>query len=329
MELTHPEFRDVVTQRAAILAEPGQRTVFMRQKRLRLDGSWFWAEVAAAAFEWDNSRGGIVVIRDVTEQMQAEELLIQSKETAELASRAKTEFLANISHELRTPLNAIIGFSDLIQREMFGPIGVPQYADYIRDIYASGNHLHDVINDILDLSKIEAGKLELHEEIFDLGAVIGRCLRVVAPRADENSLKLVEDIAANLPRVRGDERKIKQILINLLSNAVKFTEKGGQISVSAQCGISGNAGDGIAIVVADNGIGMAAEDIPRALMPFGQVDSALSRRHEGTGLGLPLTNSLIELHGGRLEIDSTPGQGTSVTVWLPDRRIVAQSSAAE
>ncbi|MFT5439883.1 MAG: PAS domain S-box-containing protein, partial [Alphaproteobacteria bacterium] len=161
MELTHPEFRDVVTQRVAMLAEPGTRTVFMRQKRLRLDGSWFWAEVAAAAFEWDNTRGGIVVIRDVTKQMQAEELLIQSKETAELANRAKTEFLANISHELRTPLNAIIGFSDLIQREMFGPIGVPQYADYIRDIYTSGHHLHDLINDILDLSKIEAGKLDL------------------------------------------------------------------------------------------------------------------------------------------------------------------------
>jgi PAS domain S-box-containing protein len=323
MELTHPEFREVVTERAAMLADPGKRTIFMRQKRLRLDGSWFWAEVAAAAFEWDNARGGIVVIRDVTEQMQAEELLIQSKETAELASRAKTEFLANISHELRTPLNAIIGFSDLIQREMFGPIGVPQYADYIRDIYTSGHHLHDLINDILDLSKIEAGKLDLHEENFDLGAVIGRCLRVVAPRADENGLKLVEDIDPNLPHVRGDERKIKQIIINLLSNAVKFTEKGGQISVSTS---GGNTGDGVAIVIADTGIGMAPEDIPRALMPFGQVDSTLSRRHEGTGLGLPLTNSLIELHGGRLEIDSTPGLGTSVTVWLPDWRIVARSS---
>ncbi len=328
MELTHPEFRDIVTQRAAFLAEPGTRTVFMRQKRLRLDGSWFWAEVAAAAFLWDDSRGGIVVMRDVTEQMKAEEMLILSKETAELANRAKTEFLANISHELRTPLNAIIGFSDLIQREMFGPIGSPQYADYIRDIYASGNHLHDVINDILDLSKIEAGKLELNEEIFDIVSVIGRCLRVVAPRAEENGLTIVNNIVGKLPHVRGDERKIKQILINLLGNAVKFTEKGGTVSIDAALRTGGDD-DGIAIVVTDTGIGMAAEDIPCALMPFGQVDSALSRRHEGTGLGLPLTNSLIELHGGRLEIESTLGEGTAVTVFLPQVRLVAQSSAAE
>ena len=325
LELTHPDYHDAVRQRAALLNHPGARTVFMRQKRQRLDGSWFWAEVAAAAMEWEDARGGIVVIRDITEQIQAEELLLASKETAELANRAKTEFLANISHELRTPLNAIIGFSDLMQREMFGPVGSPQYADYIRDIYQSGSHLHDVINDILDLSKIEAGKMDLREEIFDPRVVIERCIRVVAPRADDNGLKLHEDIGVDLPQIRGDERKLKQILINLLSNAVKFTDRGGEISVTA----SSSVGGGLTIVVADTGIGMGPEQIVQALMPFGQVDSALSRKHEGTGLGLPLTNSLIDLHGGKMEVDSVPGKGTSITVWLPHWRVVAESSAAE
>lgn len=325
LELTHPDYHDTVRQRANLLAQPGARTVFMRQKRQRLDGSWFWAEVAAAAMQWEDARGGIVVIRDITEQIQAEELLLASKESAELANRAKTEFLANISHELRTPLNAIIGFSDLMQREMFGPVGSPQYADYIRDIYQSGSHLHDVINDILDLSKIEAGKMDLREEIFDPGTVIERCLRVVAPRAEENGLKLRENIGSDLPNIRGDERKFKQILINLLSNAVKFTGKGGEVSVTA----GGSASGGLTIVVADTGVGMGAEQIVQALMPFGQVDSALSRKHEGTGLGLPLTNSLVDLHGGKMDVDSAPGKGTSVTVWLPHWRVVAESSAAE
>ncbi len=324
MELTHPDYRDVVSERANFLAAPGTKTAFMRQKRIRLDGSWFWAEVAAAAFEWDGARGGIVVIRDVTEQIRAESQLVESKETAELANRAKTEFLANISHELRTPLNAIIGFSDLIQRETFGPVGSPQYVDYIRDIHASGTHLHDVINDILDLAKVEAGKLELNEERFDLQAVIGRCVRVVAPRADENGLRLQEEIPADLPAVFGDERKIKQIIINLLGNAVKFTERGGKITIRAQMSASG----GLEIVIADTGIGMAAADIPRALTPFSQVDSTMTRRHEGTGLGLPLTNSLVQLHGGTLSISSELGKGTSVTVWLPPSRVVSATSTS-
>ena len=327
MELTHPEFRDVVSERANFLAAPGTRTAFMRQKRLRLDGSWFWAEVAAAAFEWEGDRGGIVVIRDITEQIKAELTLVESKETAELANRAKTEFLANISHELRTPLNAIIGFSDLIRRETFGPVGSPQYEDYIRDIHASGSHLHDVINDILDLAKVEAGKLELNEERFNLGEVVSRCIRVVAPRADQGGLRLSENIPSDLPMVFGDERKIKQIIINLIGNSVKFTERGGTITVHAERLPEG----GLAISVEDTGIGMAEDEIPRALIPFGQVDSTLSRRHEGTGLGLPLTNSLIALHGGTLDIESAPGKGTKVTVWLPESRIDpgTSTSAAE
>jgi len=228
---------------------------------------------------------------------------------------------------LRTPLNAIIGFSDLIRRETFGPVGSPQYEDYIRDIHASGSHLHDVINDILDLAKVEAGKLELNEERFNLGEVVSRCIRVVAPRADQGGLRLSENIPSDLPMVFGDERKIKQIIINLIGNSVKFTERGGTITVHAERLPEG----GLAISVEDTGIGMAEDEIPRALIPFGQVDSTLSRRHEGTGLGLLLTNSLIALHGGTLDIESAPGKGTKVTVWLPESRIDpgTSTSAAE
>ncbi|MBK20337.1 MAG: hypothetical protein CMM52_16015 [Rhodospirillaceae bacterium] len=325
LDLTHPEFHETVSERQILVIEQGNRTVFMRQKRLRLDGSWFWAEVGAAAIDWEGERGGIVVMRDVTQQIEAEETLIKSKEQADIANRTKTEFLANISHELRTPLNAIIGFSDLMQREMFGSLGNEQYKDYARDIYQSGSHLHDVINDILDLSKIEAGKLDLSEEEFDLGSCVERCLRVVAPRAEENGLELQSTIVETLPRFRGDERKIKQILINLLSNAVKFTERGGSISVDA----SYNKSDSIELIVRDTGIGMAQEDLAQALIPFGQVDSTLSRRHEGTGLGLPLTKSLVELHGGTLSVDSTVGQGTSVSIRFPAWRAVDRLSAAE
>jgi PAS domain S-box-containing protein len=325
LDLTHPEFHEVVVERRGRVVGEGTRTVFMRQKRLRLDGSWFWAEVAAAAIEWEGERGGIVVMRDITKQIDAEEVLIRSKEEAEIANRTKTEFLANISHELRTPLNAIIGFSDLMQREMFGPLGNKQYNDYVRDIYQSGSHLHDVINDILDLSKIEAGKLDLSEEAVNLGRCIERCLRVVAPRADEGGLTLESTIDDSLPSLRADERKVKQIMINLLSNAVKFTERGGTISVTAQ----NDQLDSVVLTVSDTGIGIAEEDLAQALMPFGQVDSTLSRRHEGTGLGLPLTKSLVELHGGTLSVDSTVGVGTSVIVRFPSWRAVERPSAAE
>lgn len=325
LDLTHPEFHDVALQRRSMIVEEGTRTAFMRQKRLRLDGSWFWAEVAAAAIYWEGERGGAVVVRDVTSQMVAEEELIRSKEEAELASRAKTEFLANISHELRTPLNAIIGFSDLMQREMLGPLGNQQYVDYIRDINQSGSHLCDVINDILDLSKIEAGQLELHEEEIDFRAAVERCIRVVSPRAEENGLTLEIKVAESLPHIIGDETKLKQILINLMSNAVKFTEQGGTVTVEAGLDNPGN----ILISVVDTGIGIMPEDIPKILRPFEQVDSSLSRLHEGTGLGLPLTKSLVELHGGELRLQSTPGEGTAVIVVIPKTRVCEERSAAE
>jgi PAS domain S-box-containing protein len=325
LELTHPEHREAARKRRSSVVEEGTRTLVMRQKRLRLDGSWFWAEVAAAAINWEGERGGVVVLRDVTAQIASEDELIRSKEAAELANRAKTEFLANISHELRTPLNAIIGFSDLMQREMLGPLGNEQYASYIGDIHQSGTHLHDVINDILDLSKIEAGQMELQESSVDVLGAIERCIRVVAARAADSGLTLTTQLPESLPYVVADERKLKQIFINLMSNAVKFTGRGGTITVAARS----DPQEGVSIEIADTGIGIADDDIPKVFRAFEQVDSSLSRTHEGTGLGLPLTKSLVELHGGTLTLQSQIDAGTTITVSLPADRISSKPLAAE
>jgi two-component system cell cycle sensor histidine kinase PleC len=323
LDLIDQEFHNFVRQRQARVAAAGTKTVYMRQRRLRLDGSGFWAEVTAAIVDWDGGRGGIVIVRDISSQMRAEDLLRRSKESAELANRAKTEFLANISHELRTPLNAIIGFSDVMQRELFGPLGSEQYRAYARDIYQSGSHLHDVINDILDLSKIEAGKLDLREEMIDVETTVRRCIRLLRPRADGGEITLEARLDDKLPALHADHRKMKQILINLLSNAVKFTRPGGTVAVEGSTDDSGS----LVLAVVDTGIGMATEDIPTALAPFGQLDSSLDRKYEGTGLGLPLTKSLVELHGGTLAIDSTVGKGTRVTVRFPPERTMVRTAA--
>ena len=255
--------------------------------------------------------------------LRAEQRLLASKEEAELANRAKSAFLANMSHELRTPLNAIIGFSEIMQQELLGPLGSARYHGYVRDIRESGRHLLQIINDILDLSRIEAGQMQINEEPVDLSRVAVACLRMVDERARAHNLKLATDLPAGLPQVRGDERLLKQVLLNLLSNAVKFTMDGGEVRTVARV-----AGDGwLELSVADDGIGMAPEQIPQALQPFTQIDSSLSRRFEGTGLGLPLVKSMVELHGGRLLIDSAVGRGTRVTVRLPPERLVAGQSA--
>jgi two-component system cell cycle sensor histidine kinase PleC len=323
LDLIDPDFHELVRERQAHVAAAGTKTVYMRQRRLRLDGTPFWAEVTAAIVDWEGARGGIVIVRDISSQMRAEELLRRSKESAELANRAKTEFLANISHELRTPLNAIIGFSDVMQRELFGPLGSEQYRAYTRDIYQSGTHLHEVINDILDLSKIEAGKLELREEMVDVVATVRRCIRLLRPRADRGEISLEARLREPLPQLHADHRKVKQILINLLSNAVKFTPPGGTVAVEGRCDDSG----ALMLAVVDTGIGMSEADIPIALQPFGQLDSALDRKYEGTGLGLPLTKSLVELHGGTLAIDSVVGKGTRVTVRFPRDRTLVRTAA--
>ena len=271
------------------------------------DARWIRITISPTS---DNGR--VVLVSDFTGIKRREQSLKQAKREAEAASAAKSRFLANMSHELRTPLNAIIGFSEMLSSEIFGALGNPRYLEYAKDILHSGRHLLDVINSVLDLSKSEAGRLELRPQDLDLAAVLHGCIRITREQCAAAGLDLVVNgLDRKLP-VRGESAKLRQIFLNLLSNAIKFTEKGGTVEVSAR-----DEGDAIAVVVADSGIGMSAADIQVALTPFGQVDNRLERKYEGTGLGLPLAKSLVELHGGSLEIASAVGHGTRITVRLP------------
>ncbi len=268
--------------------------------------------------------GGIVsIVSDITEAKEREETLLTARDLAEQGSRSKSEFLANMSHELRTPLNAIIGFSQVMRAETLGPIGSPRYIEYLDDIIDSSEHLLGVINDILDVAKSEAGKIDLNEETVDINEEIRLTARLFAEQASASKVKLSIEVSDNLPALNADQRKIRQILLNLVSNAVKFTPPDGSVTVSASI----NGGGGMDIVVNDTGIGIEASDIAAALAPFGQVESNLSRRYEGTGLGLPLTQALIERHGGELVLDSEPGRGTRVTARFPGERVIRQLPA--
>ena len=236
----------------------------------------------------------------------------QEKIRAEEANQSKSEFLANMSHELRTPLNAINGFSDIMKKEMFGPLGDPRYREYISDILFSGQHLLSLINDILDMSKIEAGKMTLSVESLSISDMITQVLRMVRGRADENRLKLVHD-ELEAQDIQADPRVVKQVLLNLATNAIKFTPEGGTVTLKVE-----PKSTGIIVHVIDTGIGISEEDITRLAQPFEQIDSQHSRKHEGTGLGLALSKSLVELHGGNFSIASTLGEGTTVTFTLPN-----------
>ena len=257
--------------------------------------------------------GSLATYEDVTEIERSEQELRRAMEDAEVANQAKTEFLANVSHELRTPLNAINGFSEILAEEMFGAIGKPEYRGYARDIHDSGQHLLSLINDILDLSKVEAGKLELHLEEIDVSNLVCEVSRLLYTRAEAARVELVQILPDSLPRLLADSRALKQILINLLTNALKFTPSGGSASIMIEMTEEGD----MVISVTDSGIGMAEQDIPKALMPFGQVESPMTRRHVGTGLGLPLTVQLVKLNGGVFTIDSQLGRGTRIDISFP------------
>jgi signal transduction histidine kinase len=280
-----------------------------------------------SSFVSQNIRSRNQELREVIESREtalaAEEQMVKARDAAVAANGAKSSFLAMMSHELRTPLNAIIGFSDMMKCGTLGPIRHEKYLGYAHDIHRAGTHLLGLINDLLDVSKIEAGKFELHEEVLDVGDVFGAALRLVNGRAKEAGLQMSTEICDGLPLLNADERALKQILVNLLSNAVKFTPQPGRVTMRAATDDRG----GLMLAVSDTGIGMKSEEIATALTPFGQVDNSLSRSHDGTGLGLPLVKSLIELHEGSLSIDSEAGAGTTVSVHFPSWRVVRPPNA--
>jgi PAS domain S-box-containing protein len=285
------------------------------------DGVEYWLVTRKSVFDVPGDGRYVVgVISDITDRKRIEKDLLAAKVEAEDANRAKSQFLANMSHELRTPLNAVIGFSEIIKNEMLGAINDPRYRDYAGDIHRSGVHLLQLINDILDLTKVEAGKYELREEVCDLAKAACDAARLMRDLAAESGLILETQAPDDLPFLFADERCLRQIVVNFLSNAVKFTPKGGRIEV----GVRLEADGALMISVADTGIGMKREDIPRALSPFRQLEHSLGRRYEGTGLGLPLVKALLELHQGSLQIESELGHGTTAIARFPASRSVSR-----
>jgi signal transduction histidine kinase len=261
--------------------------------------------------------------REVTAEVEAAHELELAKNRAEMASRAKSEFLANMSHELRTPLNAVIGFSELIRDQPFGRIAA-NYVEYANEINTAGHHLLDMINDVLDLSKIEAGRYELADDIVELGMVVRTCIGMLTPRATEGGVRIDNQVNGTRIAVHGDARALKQIVLNLLSNAVKFTSKGGAVSLRVE-----STDATVAVVVTDTGIGIDASVLQSLGQPFHQADASISRKFGGSGLGLAISRKLLTLHGGALTIESAPGQGTTARAVLPRERVVRRTPTSE
>ena len=279
-----------------------------------------WVRITASA---TSDGGSIMLLSDFTLVKEREESLRRATRAAEAANAAKTRFLANMSHELRTPLNAIIGFSEIIHGQLFGLIGNERYLDYSGDILRSGRHLLDVINSVLDLAKSESGKMMLDLRPTDMGEVLGDCVTMVKEQITAAGLEFTTSgLDQHLP-MSGDPAKLRQIFLNLLSNAMKFTPAGVKVWLEAK-----NTAEGVSVTVGDSGIGMSAEDIEVALQPFGQVDNRLERKYEGAGLGLPLTQAFVDMHGGSLQFDSARDQGTRVTVRFPHAKAETVEFAA-
>lgn len=250
--------------------------------------------------------------RRVDRQEAEKRLLAEEKRAAERASASKTTFIANVSHELRTPLNAIIGFSEMIRTQALGPIGKPKYIEYAGDIHQSGQHLLSLINDLLDMNKIESGKFELHPQQVDIDRLTVECCDLIRGQAEKASIALKREVDPNLPAIESDPRVIKQIVLNMLSNAVKFTPADGLVTLR----ISQDETGRIVIEVKDTGIGIAREDVDKIMKPFGQIRNSLTDKHRGSGLGLPLIAEFTKLLGGSFHLQSEPGEGTQVKICL-------------
>ena len=302
------------------LIEPLQRRTLEKITyetiHVRADGSKYEVEVHLQLMNADGQPVFVAIIQDITQRKQAEQSILTSRDAALAANRTKSEFLANMSHELRTPLNSILGFSEAMRECILGPHSNPKYQDYAGSIHQSGSLLLGIINDILDVSKIESGNMELEEETVSVEEIISSSIAITQGRAVEKGLQLSVLSDPDLPQIYADDRRLKQILINLLTNSIKFTGSGGEVTITT----SYSEGDGLHITVADTGIGIPLPQQPGIFQPFAKVESSTARAHEGVGLGLSIVKALIEQHDGTVSLKSTPGIGTSITIRLPEER---------
>ena len=318
----HPDDREPLRIALVKGVEDRQREYSVTYRIVRPDGCVRWV-VEHVNNEYDETGrrvGAFGIIQDITEHRQRELQLGAAYLRADLASRAKTQFLATMSHELRTPLNAIIGFSEVMKEEIMGPLGTPGYKDYAADIHGSGTFLLSIINELLDLSLIDSGEMKLDESLVQIDKIAESSVALLRSKAAAKGIKLTQAAPRNPPLLLGDARRIKQAVVNLITNAIKFTPAGGSVEISASW-----SDDGMALTVSDTGIGIAAEDLERVTKPFVQVENWLARKHEGAGLGLAITKSICELHGGTLVLESTLGKGTVARILLPAERIQARS----
>ncbi len=325
LDAIHPDERlDYLAFEARRQAQAGEFTMEYRVRDPR-----------SGAYRWVRETGYVVITKegqvcydgyllDTTASKEQERSLRAASDAALAASRTRGEFLANMSHELRTPLNAIIGFAELIRAQAFGPLGQQRYLDYAEDIRAGADHLLHLVEDILEFTRSESGGSELKETTVSVGDSVAAALRLIRDQADRKKLDVDVDVVPDLPHLRADERKLRQILLNLLTNAVKFTPAGGRVTVSAYCGDAPDAD--MVVEIRDTGIGIAQKDLERVMEPFTQVDASLSREHGGTGLGLPLSQRLAEMHGGRVELESRLTVGTTVRLVLPAIRVLPSSN---
>jgi PAS domain S-box-containing protein len=317
----HP-YTGQVAREKRLKTAPGISRLFEWHCRAK-DGKLLWAEVSTRPVKIGDVACIISTVRDISERKRLNGELVHAQAAAAAANNAKSAFLATMSHELRTPLNAIMGFSDLMQSQPEGLFDLARFRDYAGDIHRSGAHLLALINEVLDLSRIDAGKAPLSDDDVSLAHVVDDAGRMIAALAEQGHVTLEAELTGNLPHLRADERRITQVVLNLLSNAVKFTPPGGKVTVTAA-----QTADGISLTVRDTGIGIAAQDIAVVLERFGQVDSHLSRKHSGTGLGLPIAQQLVEMHGGTLTVESALGVGTAITAHFPASRIRPDRAAA-